>query len=327
MPALSIIVPVYNKVKYIDECLQSILRQTFIDFELILVNDGSTDGSGYKCKEYQHRDSRVIVIDQENAGVSAARNSGLKAAKGNYIGFVDCDDSVEAGMYETLISNIIGYDADISVCRLRVVNQGRQIPFKKRATILLNHDQASVANLKGELDKNVNNKIYKRELCKGIEFDGSLYEDILFTAKLFKKSKQTVLEQLVMYNYIIRDNSVSMKPFSAEYIQTIDVSEKIVSMMSGETAEVVEASHAFNFETNLSLLNLLLLQERGSYIVDLKRVIKTLHGYERFAQDTKILSAKHRYAYKTFRLSPGFYRSLMYLYCRITQSDVIKRTL
>jgi len=92
---ISIIIPVYNSEKYLKECIDSILSQTFLDFELVLVNDGSTDSSGKICDEYALKDSRVRVFHKENGGVSAARNTGIKAAKGKYVTFVDADDKVK----------------------------------------------------------------------------------------------------------------------------------------------------------------------------------------------------------------------------------------
>ena len=120
MVSLSIIVPVYNKEKYLSSCIESILGQTHPDFELILVNDGSTDGSGLICEKYQQLDGRVQVIHQNNAGVSMARNVGLKRAAGQYIGFIDSDDTIDRDMYKTLLENLVKHGADISVCRMRV---------------------------------------------------------------------------------------------------------------------------------------------------------------------------------------------------------------
>ena len=102
MAIISIIVPVYNAEKYLSRCIDSILRQTFADFELILVNDGSSDKSKEICEKYLESDPRIKLINQENSGVSAARNTGLDNASGEYIGFVDSDDFIEKNMYEEL---------------------------------------------------------------------------------------------------------------------------------------------------------------------------------------------------------------------------------
>ena len=105
MPEISIIIPVYNSEKYLEECLQSVLAQTFGDFEIICVNDGSHDRSLEILKQYRNKDSRIIVIDQPNQGVSAARNVGLKIAEGKYVGFVDGDDTIEDVFFEKFIDN------------------------------------------------------------------------------------------------------------------------------------------------------------------------------------------------------------------------------
>ena len=99
MPKLSVIVPVYNVKKYLIECLNSILSQTFTDFELILVNDGSTDNCGEICDKYASQDSRVVVIHKENGGLSSARNAGLFVSKGKYVAFIDSDDMIALTHY------------------------------------------------------------------------------------------------------------------------------------------------------------------------------------------------------------------------------------
>ena len=113
MPKLSIVVPIYNGEKYLRKCADSILSQNFIDFELVLVDDGSKDGSLEICYEYEKADSRVVVFHKENAGLVAARKSGVSIAKGDYIGFVDCDDYIDGDMYCELISTAEKDGSDI----------------------------------------------------------------------------------------------------------------------------------------------------------------------------------------------------------------------
>lgn len=115
---LSIIVPIYNAEKYIKECIDSILNQTFSDFELLLIDDGSTDNSRAICDNYKTIDNRVKVIHKQNGGISSARNYGLKIAKGSYIGFVDDDDYIEKNYYDVLVKGITDNNADLSYCGL-----------------------------------------------------------------------------------------------------------------------------------------------------------------------------------------------------------------
>ena len=127
MPLISVIVPIYNMEPFLRRCVTSIINQTFEDLEIILVNDGSTDTSGDIIWEIAAEDSRVKVISQTNQGVSAARNEGLKAAKGKYIGFVDADDYIKPDMYENLLNALVKYQADIACCGYQTVFENGQI--------------------------------------------------------------------------------------------------------------------------------------------------------------------------------------------------------
>ena len=127
MPLISVIVPIYNMEPFLRRCVTSIINQTFEDLEIILVNDGSTDTSGDIIREIAAEDSRVKVISQTNQGVSAARNEGLKAAKGKYIGFVDADDYIKPDMYENLLNALVKYQADIACCGYQTVFENGQI--------------------------------------------------------------------------------------------------------------------------------------------------------------------------------------------------------
>ena len=125
---ISIIIPVYNVSKYLDKCVKSILLQTYSNLEIILVNDGSTDGSGVLCDELKKTDKRICVIHKPNGGLSDARNAGLDIATGDYIGFVDSDDYVEPDMFQILLENAMKYDADVSGCRYaEVYEDGNRI--------------------------------------------------------------------------------------------------------------------------------------------------------------------------------------------------------
>ena len=116
-PLISVIVPVYNTVSYLDRCFESIRSQTFQNLEILVVDDGSTDGSSEKCDRWANEDPRVIVIHQKNAGISSARNAGLARVHGDYIGFVDSDDHIHPDMFLMLLKSINSAKADLSVCR------------------------------------------------------------------------------------------------------------------------------------------------------------------------------------------------------------------
>lgn len=131
MPKLSVIVPVYNTEKYLRECVDSILAQTFTDFELILVDDGSTDGSGAICDEYAEKDSRIQVIHQENGGVTRARKAGAILSKGDYVTYVDSDDWIDPDTYSNMMAHIEKYQADIGIFSMTIE--------KKQQTVISNY--------------------------------------------------------------------------------------------------------------------------------------------------------------------------------------------
>ncbi|MGY4539590.1 glycosyltransferase involved in cell wall biosynthesis [Mucilaginibacter sp. UYNi724] len=327
MPSLSIIVPVYNKERYIAACFDSILNQTYDDFELIVVNDGSTDGSYQKCLEYAVKDNRIKLIDQKNAGVSAARNKGLSLAKGTYIGFIDSDDTIEADMYEMLINNICAVDGDISVCRLRAVFPNKTVsPRENEGSMVYKHDEALQLFFKGQFDVSANNKIYNAKLLKNIRFEGRIYEDILFVCKAFLAAQTVVFENKVKYNYLVRENSVSMSKFDSHYMESIVVSSKMVSLMTDESKQAIEYAKAFDVMANISLLNLLLMAGEGKYLAEYCKVVGNLNAYKSFISTSGLIRKKHKYAFKIYSAFPKLYSGLMYAYCLMTGSELIKRT-
>ncbi len=327
MAVLSIIIPVYNKEQYINGCLTSILNQTFTDFELILVNDGSTDGSEAVCRRFAESDNRIALITKPNGGVSSARNVGLSKASGKYIGFIDSDDAIEPDMYELLIRNAEQYQADISICRLKTIFPDKTVaPAEQEGVEVFKHEQALSLFLKGELDMSANNKIYKAELAKQVQFSGHVYEDILYLSKVFLKAKKSVFENVVKYHYIVRDSSVSVKQFNARYLETIAVSAEIVEMVEAQVPNCLPKAQAFDVTANLSLLNLLLLAGADVYPQAYQQVIDKLKSYSQFIKNSPEVRKKHKMAYRLFVLSPWLYTKAMHVYSVLTGAETTKRT-
>ncbi|EME3187758.1 glycosyltransferase, partial [Enterococcus faecalis] len=165
MPKISIIVPVYNVEKYLEKCVRSILAQTFTDFELILVDDGSPDSSGAMCDQFAEQDQRVKVIHKENGGLSDARNAGIEIATGEYLGFVDSDDYIADDMYELLYTNIVKEDADLSICGIYDVYEGKEPIVKSLIQGTFSREEALLLILQGNIiSVHAVNKLYKRKL-------------------------------------------------------------------------------------------------------------------------------------------------------------------
>ena len=207
---VSIIVPVYNAQQYLENCVQSILAQTYRDFQLILVNDGSTDESGNLCDGFAARDSRVTVIHQKNAGVSAARNAGLAVASGEYIGFVDADDTIVPEMYEQALDRI--GDCDISMWdTVTVWSDGRTEPDTidlLGADCVLGKEDWNPRLLR-YMAGSACRCLYRRELIKDIRFPVGikLSEDRLFNLEAMGKAKSLSYFKKGLYLRAIEEGS------------------------------------------------------------------------------------------------------------------------
>ena len=192
---ISVIVPVYNVERYIRQCVESILEQTYADLEIILVDDGSTDGSGSICDEYKLKDNRVVVIHKCNGGLSEARNAGLDIARGEYIGFVDSDDYIEPDMYEVLYKNCERYAADLAAARFVKFNTQGEVRknFTENIEVFSREEMLRlfiVGDRRYEITMSVWDRLYKRELISDLRFPvGKCYEDIVFSTKVIEKSK------------------------------------------------------------------------------------------------------------------------------------------
>ena len=205
---LSIVVPIYNSEKYLNECIESIVNQTFDDFELILVNDGSKDNSLLICKQWGKKDKRIKIIDKENGGVSSARNAGIKIANGEYIGFVDSDDYINECMYEKLIGAIEKGNADISICK-RVIpgrerNYGHDYPVRECFTFKSSKGKWKKMFYQGDLETFVTNKLFKSAFLKesGVRFKKyPLFEDRLYLTQLYICNPRMIYVDEKLYFY------------------------------------------------------------------------------------------------------------------------------
>ena len=214
MPELSIIVPIYKVEKYLPKCIDSILAQTFQDFELILIDDGSPDNCGAICDAYAARDSRIKVIHQENAGVSAARNAGLDIATGTYLGFVDSDDWIEPEMYETMIATAKEKNVDVVVCGIRYcADSGESI----RLALIDNRAYTAEEMLKALYGKpnptggGAVNKLFLRRTVEDIRFRNNITmaEDWIYLFECYEKCETAYHIPSVFYNVVERPSSAT----------------------------------------------------------------------------------------------------------------------
>ena len=225
-PLVSIIVPVYNVEEYIEKCLDSIKWQTYGNFEVLIVNDGSSDNSLNICNVYAKKDGRFKVYNQENQGVSAARNHGLDNVSGDYICFVDADDYISPIYIEILMRNMSSANADISICNFRFLGEFEQdidsvtnVWTKEEAIrqwFQLNNIPACVCG-----------EVYKWELISDLRYDQTyrLGEDQIYFFEALKRGNKIVYQDVKLYFYYQRPDSAMHKNFDARYWDCVRMAE------------------------------------------------------------------------------------------------------
>lgn len=217
---ISVIVPVYNVAAYLPQCMDSILSQSYEALEVILIDDGSTDGSGALCDAYEKKDPRVRVIHQKNGGAASAKNAGLRIATGEYLTFVDSDDFLEPGAYLFMVSTLESYGADVVQSGFRNVftdlqeERIAQDPLREYEAIEYLRRYTSDWTCALLWDK-----LYKRALFEGIFFEeGHIVDDEFFTYQGVMNAQKIVFAPNVIYNYRKRKSSVMLSPTSAQRI-------------------------------------------------------------------------------------------------------------
>ena len=314
---VSIIVPVYNIERFLRLALDSVLKSTYQDFELILVDDGSSDASPAICDEYASADPRVRVIHKANGGVSSARNEGLSVARGEYISFVDGDDMIHPLMLENLVNAIEQGEYEFSMCYLKRIHEGKdaeamQGDIKTPTIKELNANEYSRC-IYGQNDNEtiqyhvVYNKLYKRELVEGQRFcELKSGEDTVWNHQVCLKMNQAVLVEAELYYYIQHSTSLtheSMNPNYYDWIRSYDVCLGLIPQQDVEfrkncllqlykvMASIRYKSHQTPFDEEVKALN-----------ADIAK--RTLHEFKHSSIDwfTKFRLLTFHYQPWTYRL-------------------------
>ena len=235
MAEVSIIVPVYQVEKYISQCIQSVLNQTFQDFELILVDDGSKDQSGIICDSYAARDDRIIVIHTENRGAASARNTGLEDASGRYITFLDGDDYITGNMLERLHEVIERSEYDMVACGFLnlLPDEGDNFVVGLPEMTVCGRDV--LEHLKNEPNHGVWtvvwNKIYRREVLDNLRFpDGKYFEDEFFSTSLFLTAGQIhTIPDILCYHRVLATSTMNTQK-SENYLDLLDALQERIEV-------------------------------------------------------------------------------------------------
>lgn len=255
---VSIIVPIYKVEKELDRCVQSILKQTYKNIELILVDDGSPDQCPEMCDKYAKRDKRIVTIHKKNGGLSDARNAGLDIAQGEYVAFIDSDDWVSENFIEDLIHNLKDTEADISICGYIIIDdmeKMRSYTVKKEREVLEHEDSIRELFSQKKFNCMVCTKLYKKELFDKIRFPkGKLFEDIAISLPLFERCERCVITNKKMYYYFQRQEGIVNSKFTKQKLDMLEFSHRMVDYSHKHDHKYDMEAEAFYLKAVLMLL-------------------------------------------------------------------------
>lgn len=292
---ISIVVPVYNVEAYIDNCVSSIMSQTYRNIEIILVDDGSTDKSGKMCENFKLKDGRIRVVHKKNGGLSDARNKGIDIATGAYIMFVDSDDYMPTYAVEYLYKLLTKSEADISIGRLEMTkNLNSKGNIETGTNRLFNNKEAIGQLLYANLfSTSAPAKLYKMGLFKEIRFPvGKLHEDLYTIYKVFDRAQKIVYGSNIVYFYYHRTGSITVSNFTVKRLDAIEALNQLrkdidivdYGIQNAYSSQILENVFSF-FSTDISPDDIrkyklwdLVKENRMNVLFD-KCVSKRIKGY------------------------------------------------
>ena len=282
MPEISVIVPVYKAEQYLKRCVKSILEQTYQDFELILVDDGSPDNSPSLCDEWAKNDNRIHVIHKENGGASSARNAGLKEATGNWVTFADSDDWLDKTALKTLYDLAKKYNVPMVIGGMRVVQEytDTKTTAKQDAVVLSRTDLMSrFFRLNGEPDTHrVWGMIVQRNILDGYTFiEGKMNEDVEACYYLARKCEAAVYTDAPLYNYFKNVEGVTNSGFNKKKLDLLDIWDVVQKQVEQYTPEYSYACMMNCKRARFTLLTQMYLNgydHRDPFMIETKKKLK-----------------------------------------------------
>lgn len=277
-PEISVIVPVYNVEKYLCSCIDSILAQTFTDFELLLIDDGSKDKSGEICDEYAKRDCRVKVFHKENGGVSSARNLGIDESKGEYLFFIDSDDIISRSYIDLFVNNIRKNGSVCVVCKYTnqlslLMNQVDSVKIKE---MMSSEFLDEIWISEGKLDGYLWNKIFEKKILIdfNIRFDEnvSIWEDMLFVVDYFINISTVIFVDAVLYYYRDTMNSAVKQQNISKKMEKISVCIQLLGLCN-DSILYRQRLNGILSDCFFSLFKDILFFHKKQYLVSTKNII------------------------------------------------------
>lgn len=317
---ISIVVPVYNIKAHVENCIQSILKQTYTDFELFLVDDGSTDGSGDICDRYAALDGRIQVIHKKNGGLSDARNTGTKLAAGEWITYIDGDDYIEREYLAELYKQASENGAQISVVQACIrrggyaeKEKGKKPPLNQNGWLISGKEAA------GEIvhRNNMNmicawGKLYHRDLLPMLVYPcGRVHEDEFITYRVFYEAAKVAVSLKKYYNYVIRGDSITRRDYYEKRLDKLDALKEAICFFEERREEELAAYAKLRYFLNLQIAwyrvkKSSVIKEKQPLLLDLQRK-RQLFWKEEKKLLLKTANPVEKTAIRVFSVSPALY--------------------
>lgn len=311
MKKISVIIPIYNVEKYLKRCIESIIKQTYSNLEIILVDDGSPDGCAKICDEYKNKDERIVVIHKKNGGLSDARNAGLEVATGEIISYIDSDDYVDLDMYEKMTKAMEEKNADIVVCGTNIDYEDGHTKVKcEKEEKSFNREEALIElNSFKSFDMAVWNKLYKREVVDKIEFPvGKKSEDYFVMYQYFARAKKVVIINQAKYHYFQRSNSISRgKNVTHDYIEGSKSQKEFFKKNFPDLNYVGNTAYAFSYiatynryiKNELKMTN----EMKKEFKKEVRKYLKDINGNSHISRSKKIQATLFSYSLFIYKIA------------------------
>lgn len=322
---ISVIIPAFNVESTIIRTLNSVLAQTYSEIEIIVVNDGSTDKTSKIVNYYAEQYSRVKVIHTQNQGVTAARLAGIGAASGEWIGFVDGDDEIEADMYELLLKNAEQYGADISHCGYQMIFPDGRVNFFYNTGCFVQQDR--ITGLKDLLagsfiEPGLCNKLFRKSLFQSllhttmIDKNIKINEDLLMNYILFSNANMSVFQDVCKYHYLVRNTSASRTSLNQYKIwDPIRVKQMILDMEIQGMTELAEKAY---IGTCVNVYNSLIVDKSSQFMQEQKIVRNLIKERKEWIP---LLNGRQRFLARLILYWPTVYKPVYRFYAKYLQKS------
>ena len=333
---ISIIIAVYNLKPYLRRCLDSVVNQTYQHLEIILVDDGSFDGSEGICDEYAEKDSRIKVIHKMNGGLSDARNAGLLVATGEYIGYVDGDDFVDHDMYEQMLAALIHQKGQIAVCRYRQVDEkGNEVLRIDHTNEVLAFSRIEALEIflredeKYKIMPSVWSKLFGREVIDGLTFAvGKTSEDIMYTTTALCQAKRVVYLDKCFYNYVVdRKDSIMNKKIGERRINNeISIWKEQIEFLQKKGYDTLSDKAAYYFYRRMLFYYIdFKTWNEENYAMSIINILKADRMKIKEIYRKSWIKPGDKVRMRTFLASPRLYHFLVRIYERYIIPVRVKR--